>query len=95
MRKHTKIYLEAFGYDQSDFIKCEVCSAKAVDIHHIHARGMGGSKSKDRIENLMAVCRGCHLKYGDIKEHIIFLENIHYFKLLQEKVNFDREYFVK
>lgn len=67
MKPHTKIYLEKMGYDEHDFIPCEVCEAKAVDIHHIDARGMGGTATKDRIENLMAVCRPCHLKYGDIE----------------------------
>ena len=48
------------GYDPTDFIPCEVCQSKAVDIHHIEARGMGGSKHADTIENLMALCRACH-----------------------------------
>jgi hypothetical protein len=49
MRKHTKIYLDHYGYDETDFIPCEICGAKAVDIHHIEAKGMGGSKTKDYI----------------------------------------------
>jgi hypothetical protein len=81
MQKHTKIYLEYFGYLGEDFIPCEVCGAKAVDIHHILCRGMGGSKEKDHIENLMAVCRTCHIKYGDKKEFIDLLKNIHNGKL--------------
>lgn len=60
MKKHTKIYLDYFGYDAGDFIACEVCKNKAVDIHHIEPRGMGGSKTKDTIENLQALCRSCH-----------------------------------
>lgn len=60
MRNHTKVYLRAFGFTTADFIPCEVCGLKAVDIHHIHPRGMGGSKSKDVPENLMALCRHCH-----------------------------------
>ena len=47
MKKHTKIYLDYFGYDAGDFIACEVCKNKAVDIHHIEPRGMGGSKTKE------------------------------------------------
>lgn len=77
MRKHTKIYLEYFGYDTSDFIPCELCKSKAVDIHHIDARGMGGSIHKDVIENLMALCRKCHDKYGDKKQYKEYLKKIH------------------
>ena len=51
-----------------DFIPCTVCNAKAVDIHHIKARGMGGSKTKDHIENLAALCRLCHNKAESSKE---------------------------
>ena len=60
MNNHTKVYLKAFGYTTTDFIPCEVCQGQAVDIHHIESRGMGGSKMRDNIENLMALCRTCH-----------------------------------
>lgn len=77
MQKHTKIYLDYFGFNQTDFIGCEICGQKAVDIHHIECRGMGGSKNKDHIENLQAVCRSCHTEYGDIKEFKDKLKEIH------------------
>lgn len=80
MKNHVKIYLEFFKYDISDFIPCEICGQKAVDIHHIERRGMGHSKKhsdKDIPENLMALCRGCHEKYGDKKQFINFLKQIH------------------
>jgi 5-methylcytosine-specific restriction endonuclease McrA len=76
MKNHTKVYFKHFGYDVSDFIPCEICNAKAVDIHHINARGMGGSE-KDDINNLMALCRSCHIKFGDIKEKKEWLRDIH------------------
>jgi 5-methylcytosine-specific restriction endonuclease McrA len=76
MQKHTKIYFNHFGYDISDFVPCETCGSKAVDIHHIDARGMGGSDKND-INNLMALCRECHVKYGDIKEKKEWLNKIH------------------
>ena len=76
MKKHTKIYFNYFGYDISDFVPCETCGSKAVDIHHIDARGMGGSDKND-INNLMALCRECHVKYGDIKEKKEWLNKIH------------------
>ena len=56
MQAHTKIYFKYFGYGEQDIILCEVCGAKAVDIHHINGRG----KDKDVIENLVAMCRRCH-----------------------------------
>ena len=81
MKKHTRIYLDYFGYVLDDFIPCEVCSSRAVDIHHIDCRGMGGGKTKDKIENLMALCRSCHLEYGDKKQHMEMLVEKHADKL--------------
>lgn len=60
MKNHTKVYMDHFGYTIADFIPCEVCGTKAVDVHHLEPRGMGGSKKKDYIENLQALCRKCH-----------------------------------
>ena len=77
LKKHTKIYLDFFGFDELDFVPCEICGAQAVDIHHIKAREMGGSKHRDNIENLQAVCRSCHIKYGDKKEYFEWLKGIH------------------
>jgi len=69
--------MDYFGYDISDFIPCEVCGAKSIDIHHVEARSMGGSKNKDFIENLMAVCRSCHIDKGDKKQHKDMLKETH------------------
>jgi 5-methylcytosine-specific restriction endonuclease McrA len=77
MRKHTQIYLQGMGYKTTDFIPCEVCEAQAVDVHHIEARGMGGNKEVDVIENLMGLCRKCHIQYGDKKNYKEFLKDIH------------------
>lgn len=81
MKAHTKIYLKHFGYAETDFIPCEVCGNIAVDIHHIERRGMGGTKQKDSIENLMALCRADHIKYGDKKQWKDWLRNIHQAKI--------------
>jgi hypothetical protein len=82
MKSHTKIYLRSFGFTGSEFIPCEICGGKAVDIHHIECRGMGYSgKEADRISNLMAVCRICHDKYGDKKQYIEMLKEIHLNKM--------------
>jgi 5-methylcytosine-specific restriction endonuclease McrA len=86
MKKHTALYLKAFSFDISDFIPCEVCGTQAVDIHHIKARGIGGSNNKDTKENLMALCRNCHIKYGDKKQHLDFLLEVHN-KICDKSVN--------
>lgn len=70
------------GFHETDFILCEVCESRAVDIHHIKARGMGGSKQADDINNLQALCRNCHVKYGDKKQYVDFLIEKH-----QERIN--------
>jgi hypothetical protein len=81
MKNHTKIYFDYFGYDKNSFIECEVCGAKAVDLHHIERRGMGGSKSADRIENIMALCRKHHEEFGDKKQWKEWLIKLHTIKL--------------
>lgn len=91
MKKHTKIYMDALGYSVGDFIPSEISGKPAVDIHHIDARGMGGSKDKDVIENLMAVTREEHEKYGDVKEYKALLKEIHYRFLESNGVKFKRD----
>ena len=77
MKKYTKTYLEYFGYDISSWIPCEICGKLAVDIHHIENRKSGGSKLKDNIDNLMALCREDHYLYGDKKQYKEFLKELH------------------
>jgi hypothetical protein len=60
MKRHVKVYMEHHGYGEQDFIPCLVCQKKASDIHHLIPKGMGGSKTKDKINNLVALCRACH-----------------------------------
>lgn len=81
MKNHTKVYLKGMGYDTTDFIPCEVCQAKAVDIHHIEARGMGGSNNRDTIENLMGLCRACHVAFGDKTQHKEMLQARHNYQM--------------
>lgn len=79
MQEHTKIYADFFGYQVPEDFVCELTGGQAVDIHHIKARGMGGNPlgDKDKIENLMAMNREDHDKYGDDTECRPLLRLIH------------------
>ena len=81
MKNYTKLYLKHFNYDETDFIPCEICHLKSIDIHHIEARGMGGTKKEEDILNLMALCRFCHVTFGDKKQFKEYLKKIHMKKL--------------
>lgn len=94
LKKHTKIYLDALGYSITDFIPSELSGKKAVDIHHIDCKGMGGDPNgnKDRIENLQALTRQEHIFYGDKRQHKAFLYKRHKDFLERNGVPFDFEY---
>ena len=70
MKKYVKIYMDFHDYCKDDFIPCEACGTTAVDIHHISGRGIGGDPRghKNQIENLIALCRSCHIKAETNKE---------------------------
>lgn len=84
MKKYTSVYLSFFGYDESDWISCEIpeCGKQAVDIHHIHARSIR-KDLENSIENLCALYREHHSKYGDKKQYKEYLQEIHN-KLIDE-----------
>ena len=77
MQKHTKIYLKHFDYGEQDFVPCENCGRRCVDVHHLDGRGPG----MDVIENLMGLCREDHEEAGRNpvfnkrlkKKHLIYL----------------------
>ena len=73
MQKHTKVYYKYFDYGEQDVILCEACGRPAVDTHHIDGRGEG----KDIIENLMALCRRCHMMAHESKISKSELQYIH------------------
>lgn len=79
MKPYIKIYLDYFGFGLDSFISCEICGNRAVDIHHIINRKRGGDPtgSKNRANNMMALCRNCHLSHGDVPEKIEQLQNMH------------------
>jgi len=78
MKPYTKIYMNFFGYTIADWIPCEVCGATSTEIHHVGIKGMGGCKTMDNIENLIAVCRSCHNKahaHEITKDELIKIHN--------------------
>lgn len=79
MKPYTKTYMDFFGHQVAEDVECEICGNPAVDINHIDARGMGGNplKDKDKIENLMAMCRLHHLECGDVPTVKPMLRLIH------------------
>jgi len=75
MQTYTQVYFDFFGFDISDWIPCEVCQKRqATEIHHIEGR-LGELLTK--IENLVAICRLCHEKYGQKTKYLKFLQDIH------------------
>ena len=78
--------MEFFGYGEQDMILCELCPNQAVDIAHIEHRGMGGSRMRDLIENLVAMCRHHHDRFDGrqgpgldraavIRKHLSFIKH--------------------
>lgn len=85
MKPYTKIYLQHFDYGEQDFIPSEVSGQRATDIHHIDNKGMGGSKTKDYIENLIALTRDEHIRAHLDKAFNESLKEIHLNFLKQRK----------
>ena len=92
MKIHTKVYMQFFDYGETDFVMCEFCQQdRAVDIHHLDSRGMGGSKNKDYIENLMGLCRECHIKAESDSSFNMFCR-IKHLELVCQQVYYQIEY---
>jgi len=86
MKKHTKIYMKALGYDECDFMPCEITGSKGVDIHHIVNR-------ENRIENLMLLTREKHVELGEVKSEMCHLLKTHRHFLETNGVKFDKSWF--
>ena len=86
MRKHTKIYMDALGYDETDFMPCEITGRIGVDIHHIVNR-------ENRIENLMLLTREKHVELGEVKSKMAFLLIEHRLFLQNNGVKFNNNWF--
>lgn len=86
LKKHTKIYLKALGYDTTDFIPSELSGQRGVDLHHIVNR-------ENRIENLMCLTRDEHIENGEIKDRMVFLLKRHRDFLSENGVKFCNKWF--
>ena len=62
MKPHIKTYYEFHRITFGDWVGCMVCGASSVDIHHIEPKGMGGRPNADTPDNLIALCRHCHME---------------------------------
>jgi 5-methylcytosine-specific restriction endonuclease McrA len=88
--------MQFFDYGEQDFVMCEMCEQdRAVDIHHLERRGMGSSKNKDFIENLMGMCRECHLKAESDSSFNMFcrikhLENVCF--QIYARINYEKKF---
>ena len=65
--------MKAFNLCEEDIVLCEICHKQAVDLHHIDYKSQLG---KDDADNLIALCRKCHMDIhaGKIKKE--YLEKI-------------------
>ena len=72
MANHIRVYEDFFGCRY-----CELTGLPGAQIHHIRARGMGGSKIRDNIENLMALNQIAHDYFGDKKQFKEWLQSWH------------------
>ena len=80
--------MQYFNLGEQSVISCEVCGKSGridgggFDIHHIVPKGMGGSKEKDYIANLILLCRACHDDAHAEKISKTELRNIHLTNLI-------------
>jgi hypothetical protein len=87
MKSYTKVYMKYFGFDESDFIPCEICNSKGTDIHHLVPRSIAKAKM-NLIDNLMCLCRSCHDMCG-LRAFNDQAKLIHRKKLLGLKTDFE------
>lgn len=91
MTEHTKEYMRGMGFDTTlafddQFIPCEICDQKCVDVHHIDARGMGGTTEEPHVRDLMGLCRSHHEMYGDKKQFKELLRTVHRLRMYSRAI---------
>lgn len=89
MQDYTRTYLDAFGLDETDFVPCEICAKKATEITEI----IKDKKVLYAIENLLAVCSNCEIKYNNETDFIPLLLKIHKKRLDIENIECDSKWF--
>lgn len=89
---HTALYMAAFGYGDADYVPSELSGNPCVDVHHIDCKGSGGTKTEDRIENLIGLTREEHSELGDKTQWMAMLYTKHRDFMEANGVKFDREW---
>lgn len=62
-------YMDYFDLSHDEYVPCEICGARGIQVHHISYRSHHGKKTlkeQENITNLMMVCYKCH---KDIHDH--------------------------
>ena len=91
MQNHTKVYYNFFELIESDFVSCSNCGKIAQDIHHIQRR----NKTKnDFIENLVALCRECHIKCDNpiFNQTVRIKHLIDVIQKIEKNIEFEKKY---
>ena len=80
--QYKKDYLKSRGYEEWDFIMCEIpwCYRPAVEVHHIESSYKWLRKHNKDWSNLLGVCRNCHDKIHnknntETREYLLWLVN--------------------
>ena len=94
MKPYKKLYLDFFGYDCGDYIPSEVSGLPGTDYHHLQHKGMGGSKSKDFIENISCLTRKEHDRCHNDKDynHEVQIRHLEYIRLKRPDYDMRPEY---
>lgn len=76
MQTYIKDFLKSRGYDEGDFIVCEICNSQAVEIHHINSSFRGKRTHKKDWSDLISVCRECQERIHDkntqeVRDHLL------------------------
>lgn len=77
MPEHTAVYMKHFGYSPGDAVISEISGKHCQDINHLVPRGMGGSKTKDTPDNLMALTRCEHDIFENYPEYKEWFIKVH------------------